>query len=129
MDSLEKHVKTFFSNVNKMKPSEKDDEYQTIRKDYYKTLEDAGMKQYKYLQLSIDKVGCGSRHNLISISDEKVHLANQMHDLVDRYLRRLDQELHKFKMELEADHTGITEVLEKRNYSHFSLLNYLFIIL
>lgn len=48
------------------------------------------------------------------ISDEKVHLANQMHDLVERYLRRLDQELHKFKMELEADNKGITEVLEKR---------------
>lgn len=42
--------------------------------------------------------------------------ANQMYDLVDRYLRRLDQELHKFKMELEADNRGITEFLEKRNY-------------
>ena len=40
-----------------------------------------------------------------------------MYDLVDRYLRRLDQELHKFKMELEADNRGITEFLEKRNYS------------
>ena len=37
-----------------------------------------------------------------------------MYDLVDRYLRRLDQELHKFKMELEADNRGITEFLEKR---------------
>jgi inhibitor of growth protein 3 len=32
---------------------------------------------------------------------------------VDRYLRRLDQEVHKFKMELEADNKGITEILEK----------------
>ncbi|XP_048516063.1 inhibitor of growth protein 3 isoform X2 [Athalia rosae] len=88
MDSLEKKVKTFFSNAKKMKPSEKEVEYETIRKDYYKTLEDA---------------------------DEKVHLANQMYDLVDRYLRRLDQELHKFKMELEADNKGITEILEKRS--------------
>lgn len=46
-------------------------------------------------------------------SDEKVLQASQMYDLVDRYLRRLDQELHKFKMELEADNAGITEVLEK----------------
>ena len=38
-----------------------------------------------------------------------------MYDLVDRYLRRVDQELHKFKMELEADNRGITEFLEKRN--------------
>ncbi|KYN06712.1 Inhibitor of growth protein 3 [Cyphomyrmex costatus] len=88
MDSLEKKVKTFFSNAKKMKPSEKEAEYEAIRKEYYKTLEDA---------------------------DEKVHLANQMYDLVDRYLRRLDQELHKFKMELEADNKGITEILEKRS--------------
>ena len=45
-----------------------------------------------------------------------------MYDLVDRYLRRLDQELHKFKMELEADNRGITEVLEKRK-TYFFFLN------
>jgi len=88
MDSLEKKVKTLFCNAKKIKPSEKEAEYETIRREYYKTLEDA---------------------------DEKVHLANQMYDLVDRYLRRLDQELHKFKMELEADNKGITEILEKRS--------------
>ena len=71
-----------------MKPNEKEVEFESIRKEYYKTLEDA---------------------------DEKVHLASQMYDLVDRYLRRLDQEVHKFKMELEADNKGITEVLEKRS--------------
>lgn len=38
-----------------------------------------------------------------------------MYDLVDKYLRRLDSELHKFKCELEADNKGITEVLEKRS--------------
>ena len=32
---------------------------------------------------------------------------------VDRHLRKLDQELSKFKMELEADCAGITETLEK----------------
>lgn len=88
MDSLEKRVKVFFSNTKRMKQMEKDDEYSVIRKDYYKTLEDA---------------------------DEKVQLANQMYELVERYLRRLDQELHKFKMELEAGNKGITEVLEKRS--------------
>ncbi|KPP76353.1 hypothetical protein Z043_104307, partial [Scleropages formosus] len=34
---------------------------------------------------------------------------------VDRHLRKLDQELAKFKMELEADNAGITEVLERRS--------------
>ena len=48
-------------------------------------------------------------------TDEKVQIAHQMYDLVDRHLRRLDQELHKFKMELEADHAGITELLERRS--------------
>ncbi|XP_060523460.1 inhibitor of growth protein 3 isoform X2 [Cylas formicarius] len=92
MDELEKRVKLFFSECkryqNQELPQNVDDEYQVIRKEYYKTLEDA---------------------------DEKVHLANQMYDLVDKYLRRLDSELHKFKCELEADNKGITEVLEKRS--------------
>ncbi|EGV97849.1 Inhibitor of growth protein 3 [Cricetulus griseus] len=59
----------------------------SIKKDYYKALEDA---------------------------DEKVQLANQIYDLVDRHLRKLDQELAKFKMELEADNAGITEILERQ---------------
>merc|ERR1711909_235344 len=29
--------------------------------------------------------------------------------------RKLDQELHKFQLELEADNRGITEILEKRS--------------
>lgn len=65
-----------------------DEEYNEISKEYYKILEEA---------------------------DEKVHLANLMYDLVERYLRRLDSELFKFKCELEADHNGITEILEKRS--------------
>ncbi|MBN3297305.1 ING3 protein, partial [Amia calva] len=63
-----------------------------------------------------------SRHALISDyykaledADEKVQLANQIYDLVDRHLRKLDQELAKFKMELEADNAGITEILERRS--------------
>jgi hypothetical protein len=50
------------------------------------------------------------------ISDEKAQLAHHMYELVGKYVRRLDQETHKFKMELEADNMGITEILEKRNY-------------
>ena len=36
---------------------------------------------------------------------------------VDRHSRRLDQELQKFKMELEADNSGITEILEKSMFT------------
>jgi len=44
-----------------------------------------------------------------------------MHDLMSKYLRRLDHELHKFKMELEADHSGITGLIEKSKNLKFFL--------
>lgn len=88
MDNLEEEVKAFFSNAKKMKPDTRETEFNRIRSEYLKTLEDA---------------------------EEKVSLANQIHDLVSRYLRRLDQELAKFKIELDADNSGITEILERRS--------------
>lgn len=88
MDSLDEEVKTFFANAKRMKPEVRGEEYNKIKSEYGKTLEDA---------------------------EEKVTLANQIYDLVDRYLRRLDQELAKFKIELEADNAGITEHLERRS--------------
>lgn len=90
MDSLEKRVRMFFSQCrrNELPQGQADTEFTNVRRDYYKVLEDA---------------------------DEKVQLSSQMYDLVERYLRRLDSELHKFKCELEADHNGITEILEKRS--------------
>lgn len=53
-----------------------------------------------------------------------------MHEQMTRYLRRLDLELHKFKMELEADNSGITGLIEKSKIFliffilPFSLKNY-----
>ncbi|XP_050414546.1 inhibitor of growth protein 3 [Patella vulgata] len=90
LDSLDERVKAFFKKClqSNQKHENKDDQFQEIKEAYYKTLEDA---------------------------DEKVQLANHIHDLVDRHLRKLDQELAKFKMELEADNAGITEILEKRS--------------
>ncbi|XP_039453305.1 inhibitor of growth protein 3 isoform X1 [Culex pipiens pallens] len=90
MDSLDKRVRTLFQQCRRgeLQGPSADSEFYGIRKDYYRVLED---------------------------SDEKVQLAGQMYDLVDRYLRRLDSELYKFKCELEADHNGITEILEKRS--------------
>ncbi|KAI4790921.1 hypothetical protein KUCAC02_034311 [Chaenocephalus aceratus] len=75
-DQLEQEVIEFFVNAKKNKPEWREEQMEVIKKDYYKALEDA---------------------------DEKVQLANQIYDLVDRHLRKLDQELAKFKMELEAD--------------------------
>ncbi|CAK1555789.1 unnamed protein product [Leptosia nina] len=90
MDTLEKRVRTLFGGCRRgdINTEQADTEFSDIKKGYNKTLEEA---------------------------DEKVTLANQMYDLVDRYLRRLDTELHKFKCELEADNKGITELLEKRS--------------
>ncbi|KAL3851867.1 hypothetical protein ACJMK2_015568 [Sinanodonta woodiana] len=90
LDSLTERVTTFFKKclTPNVKSDWKDEQYEKIKQDYYKTLEEA---------------------------DEKVQLANHIYDLVDRHLRKLDQELSKFKMELEADNAGITEVLEKRS--------------
>ncbi|ESO82547.1 hypothetical protein LOTGIDRAFT_197871 [Lottia gigantea] len=90
LDSLDERVKAFFKKClqSSQKNDNRDDTFKEIKEAYYKTLEDA---------------------------DEKVQLANHIHDLVDRHLRKLDQELSKFKMELEADNAGITEVLEKRS--------------
>ncbi|XP_071816107.1 inhibitor of growth protein 3-like isoform X2 [Apostichopus japonicus] len=90
IDNIDEKVKKFFegSAVKKFKPEVKQQQYEQLRKEYYKVLEEA---------------------------DEKVQLANQIYDLVERYLRKLDQEVSRFKMELEADHAGITEVLERRS--------------
>uniref|UniRef100_A0A034W1E9 Inhibitor of growth protein n=1 Tax=Bactrocera dorsalis TaxID=27457 RepID=A0A034W1E9_BACDO len=90
MDSLEKKNRTFFQQCKRgeLQNEPADSEFQNLRKEYYKVLEDA---------------------------DEKVNIATQIHDLVERYLRRLDSELFKFKCELEADNNGITEILEKRS--------------
>jgi len=89
MDNLEEEVKTFFAQAKRTRPEIREMEYNKIRGEYIKTLEDA---------------------------EEKVNIANQMYELVERYLRRLDQELEKFKNELEQDSPGITEVLERRSH-------------
>lgn len=47
------------------------------------------------------------------VTEEKVQLANCMTDSMGKYMRRLDQDILKFKMELEADNCGITEIIEK----------------
>jgi len=52
----------------------------------------------------------------LEAGEEKLTTANHLFDLVDKYLRKLEQELLKFKIELEADNAGITEILEKSKY-------------
>jgi len=67
-------------------------------------------KQKEYDQLL-------NRHKQLSeITSQKSHLANESQEFVERYYKKLESDLHKFKMELEADYAGITEVLEKRTH-------------
>jgi len=90
LDTLEENVKVFFKKCQQsnIKREWRDEQFKKIKTDYYEALED---------------------------TDQKVQLANHIYELVDRHSRRLDQELQKFKMELEADNSGITEILEKRS--------------
>ena len=39
-------------------------------------------------------------------ADEKISIANQMRELLSRFQRKLEQELTKYKLELEADNAG-----------------------
>ena len=41
-DQLDDRVNGFFMNAKRMKPSERETEFESVRKDYYKVLEDAG---------------------------------------------------------------------------------------
>lgn len=67
VDTLEGKQKTFFNNCKKLKPSERDEEYKKLRKEYEKAVED---------------------------SSEKIQNAEECYNLVDKYLRKLDQVRH-----------------------------------
>ena len=49
-------------------------------------------------------------------SAEKVKITTQIHELLDRYMKRLDHDVTRFTLELEADTAGITEALEQKSY-------------
>ncbi len=75
------------------------------------TVEQLATQQQK--QVEYDKLV--ERHQqLIKATTGKINLANESHDIVERYYKKLENDLNKFKMELEADYSGITETLEKR---------------
>src|SRR5256885_9956991 len=102
MDNLDEQVKVFFSNAKRMKLEQRDSEFTRLKQEYYKTVDE---------------------------SDEKITIATQIYDLVEKYLRRLDSELQKFKLELEADNAGITEILEKSWFYYYYHSNLFFMLL
>lgn len=87
-EQLKEKVKNFFAEAKKLKPEQRQCDYEKLINEYQETS--------KY-------------------ADDKVHIADQMHDIMIKLVQRLDTELEKFKLELEADHAGITEELERRS--------------
>lgn len=87
-EQLKEKVKHFFADAKKLKPEQRQCDHENLLKEYQQAM--------KY-------------------ADDKVHIATHMHDTMIKLVQRLDTELEKFKLELEADHAGITEELEKRS--------------
>ena len=56
-DSIEERIHNLFSNAKKLKTPEREAEYENIRKDYFKVLDDAGtilyLKEWKCIYLFI----------------------------------------------------------------------------
>jgi hypothetical protein len=89
------------------------------------TAEQLAAQQQK--QAEYDKL-VEKHQQLIKATTAKINLANDSHDIVERYYKKLENDLNKFKMELEADYSGITETLEKRMFFVLNL-NHRFIII
>ncbi|KAJ6222416.1 hypothetical protein RDWZM_000961 [Blomia tropicalis] len=87
-DIWEARVNNFFSNAHLMTQENRDNQFDQQTQDFQKILE---------------------------ITEENVTTATKLIELIEKYSRKLDQETLKFKIELEADHAGITEILEKRS--------------
>jgi len=85
---LETRVSQFFAEAKDLTAEQRQCEYNEILKEYEKTS--------KY-------------------ADDKVNITAQTHDIMLKLVERLNGELEKFKLELEADHAGITEELERRS--------------
>jgi succinate dehydrogenase flavin-adding protein (antitoxin of CptAB toxin-antitoxin module) len=79
--NIDTKVKQFFAEAEKLSPEQRQCEYESILKDYERTLEYA---------------------------NNKVELADQTHDTMVKLIQKLDSEIDKFKLELEADHGGIS---------------------
>lgn len=90
LSTLEDKSKTFFTLARKSKPEWRKEQYD-------------GM--------------CGEYEEVLKQSEGRIKMATQVQDLLDKYLRKLDMDLQKFKFELEADSAGITESLEQKSYT------------
>lgn len=49
----------------------------------------------------------------LSISESKIQLVNHMQGVLSKYMTKLDEDIYKFKMELEDGNSGSTAIIEK----------------
>lgn len=87
MDMLQNKISTFFEHIIHMNGEDIEKDHNSILKEFEKNIED---------------------------SDEKIVIAQNMTDCVGKYFRHMEQDLLKFKVELEADNPGCTEIIDKR---------------
>ncbi|KAL1450815.1 hypothetical protein WDU94_003135 [Cyamophila willieti] len=87
LDQLQNKVNQFYQRAPSLSPEQREKEFNNILHEYNKPLVD---------------------------SEEKINLATQIQEFLNKYTRKLEQDIQKFKLELEADNSGITEILEKR---------------
>ncbi|XP_022173325.1 inhibitor of growth protein 3-like [Myzus persicae] len=87
MNCIKSNVDTLFSKADTMTPDDLQNNFKTLMKEGDKALKR---------------------------SDSKLQIAKDMEKLVSKYINRLDLELQGFKTELEADKSGITDLIEKR---------------
>ncbi|KAG9510136.1 Inhibitor of growth protein 3, partial [Fragariocoptes setiger] len=88
IDSFEAQVQQFFESIQHIDPDQREQEFNRLLADYQET---------------------------IGYSDEKIKLSEQISEIVRRLIKHLNEELEKFKLDLEADHAGITQALEARS--------------
>lgn len=118
MDCIKKNVDNLFLKADKMNPDELDANFKAIMKEGEKSVDQSGnflccILFCRSVNDVITRAHICLKLYIFFILEEKILLANHMHELMSKYMRRLDLELHKFKMELEADNSGITGLIEK----------------
>lgn len=90
MDELEIDIKRFFSQCNNLSQEERESKYQDF----------------------LNKCDVASK-----AANEKINVANKLHDLIEKSMRLLDQALEKLREDLlEGDKAYIVEDIEKKSH-------------
>lgn len=118
MNRIKNNVDTLFSKADTMNSDDLKEKFKALMKEGDKSLKQSGklflMMNFDYFILKF-----------FFILDSKIQVAIDMQNLISKYIKRLDIELHGFKIELESDKSGITQLIEKST----SLINKIFFVI